>query len=122
MILNDFEEKILRQIHDLGPNQIYNNLFQDRKSQAAVSTLIRLNMVETHFDISDEQVERYRRGQSPGPDEYDLHLALTEDGLAYYEEMYKPSKIFNSNSVRFKAIAWVCLGAMLLLVLWAVFR
>jgi hypothetical protein len=126
MILDGFEEKILRRIHDLGPERIYNKLFRDKKSKSAVSTLIRLNLVETKFDISDEQVERYRRGQSSDQEEYDLHLALTEDGLAYFEEMYKPSTLFNLSSFRIKAVAWVCLGSMLLGVvgalLWVVLR
>lgn len=116
MILNSFEEKILRRIHDLGPGHVYNKLFQDKKSQTAVAALIRLKMIDTHFDISDEQVERYRRGQTPGQDEYDLHLSLTEDGLAYYDDMYKPSKKFGGGWVR--VAAYLSLAAVLLWLLW----
>lgn len=116
MVLNSFEEKILRRIHDLGPEHVYNTLFQDKKSQAAVAALIRLKMIDTHFDISDEQVERYRRGQAATQDEYELHLSLTEDGLAYYDDMYKPSKIFGGGWI--KVAAYFCLAAMLLWLLW----
>lgn len=116
MILNDFEEKILRRIHDLGPEHVYNKLFQDKKSQAAVSLLIRLKMIEPNFDISDEQVERYRRGQTPDQDAYDLHLSLTEDGRAYYDDMYKPSKIFGGGWIR--VAAYLSLAAVLLWLLW----
>ena len=118
-LLSDREEHILGKIHDLGPDHIFSDDFQDDPSRAAVASLIRLGFIKPHFNVTDEQVERQMRGEVINRDEYDLYFQVTADGRAYYDELiYRPSPIFDRKLMFVTAL--FCLAVMIGVAFWLI--
>lgn len=118
-MLTKTEEKILKTIEDLGPDYVYNQLFGDDKSQAALTSLIYKKLITPDFMAKDEMVDQYLKGQTINRDDFDLHFRLTEKGYEYAQEIYIPNPLFSSRLVTITAL--VALVAMVGLSLWGLF-
>lgn len=116
-MLDQLEEKILIRIRDSGPDHVFTHEFQDQKSQSALAGLIRLKLIKPHFELREDQFDKYVRSQEIiDREDFDLHFIVTESGREVYEQIYQPSFMF-SRKLLFRA-AFLALGAMLLLALW----
>lgn len=116
MDLNRQEERILKAIEGLGPDCVYNRMFQRSKERAALARLIRGGLIKADFSARDEEPGQAGDAQVIRPDRFDLHFSLTAKGRLYADDIYLPNCLFSGRLMLISAV--ICLLIMVGFSLW----